>query len=337
VTEGRPDGDESAAEGAVAAGGGSGVLNFVAAVEPLPEASAPVEATMPKVVATAKVAVPSDGGTDTSPLSPSGTVVGRATVGAPVPESDLGPAKSKDPPEPAHAWGKQVLVGVLAVALAAIITLVLVASRPSGPLSLPLPPGMSAPMDGGAIPTPAGTDATGTAPGATAGPAGSGGAGSGSGTAGGAGPSGGSAGGAVPGGAVPGGAGPVSAGPVSPAPATQVGAAPPPAPEPLHAAYATVGQSGLLGLTGYDGQVTISNPGSVTVNGWTVTISLPSGEQVSQASGAGYTQSGTTVTFRPASGTASVSGHGSVRFTFGVTGLLAGPPTGCAIDGRPCG
>ncbi|OLB76542.1 MAG: hypothetical protein AUI14_18370 [Actinobacteria bacterium 13_2_20CM_2_71_6] len=97
-----------------------------------------------------------------------------------------------------------------------------------------------------------------------------------------------------------------------------------------------MGPAGLLGLTGYQGQVAISNPGQVTVSGWTVRITLPAGETVRDVSGASYTQSGSTVTFTPAGGTASVGAHGSVRFTFVVTGLLAAAPTGCSIDGRPC-
>jgi hypothetical protein len=106
--------------------------------------------------------------------------------------------------------------------------------------------------------------------------------------------------------------------------------------KPLTAGYETVAHTGLLGLTGYQGQVTINNPGQVTVSGWTVTISLPAGETVNGATGAAYSQHGTTVTFTPSGGTGTVPAGGSVRFTFSVGGVLAGDPTGCAIDGRSC-
>jgi hypothetical protein len=42
------------------------------------------------------------------------------------------------------------------------------------------------------------------------------------------------------------------------------------------------------------------------------------------------------VIFTPEDGAGAVSPGGSVVFTFDVPGLLAGEPTGCAIDGRPC-
>jgi hypothetical protein len=95
--------------------------------------------------------------------------------------------------------------------------------------------------------------------------------------------------------------------------------------------------TGLLGLTGYRGRITISNPGTEEVTGWSVTLSLPSGQRVDTAAGAEYRQRDSVVTFTPSGQTATVGPGGEVSFTFDVSGLLAGPPTGCAIDGRSCG
>jgi hypothetical protein len=254
---------------------------------------------------------------EAEPPRTSGRPIGRAAVRE--------PGTPDDPkPEPVTPWRKRVTVGLVLVALAVGLPVVLAATRPTGPVALPLPPGLATPITGGpgpfvplppdaATPDPSGTGA-GTGPG------------SGDPTAGGD------------------GGAPAPAGPAAPAadrtPAPAPGTSPPPVPapvaKPLTAGYETVARTGLLGVTGYQGQVTISNPGQVTVSGWTVTISLPAGETVNGATGAAYSQRGTTVTFTPSGGTGTVPAGGSVRFTFSVGGLLAGDPTGCAIDGRRC-
>jgi hypothetical protein len=75
----------------------------------------------------------------------------------------------------------------------------------------------------------------------------------------------------------------------------------------------------------------------VDVSGWRVVISLPDGSTASEADGADFDQDGTVVTFTPVGATVVVvAGGGSVAFTLVVEGLLAGQPTGCAIDDRPC-
>jgi hypothetical protein len=225
-------------------------------------------------------------------------------------------------PKPATPWRKRVTVGLVLVALAVGLPVVLAATRPTGPVALPLPPGLATPITGGPsafVPLPPGP--------ATPDPSGTG-AGTGDPTA-----PGGDGGAPAP--AAP--AAPTADRASAPAPGTS---APPPVPapvaKPLTAGYETVAHTGLLGLTGYQGRVTISNPGQVTVSGWTVTISLPVGETVNGATGAAYSQQGSTVTFTPSGGTGTVPAGGSVRFTFSVGGLLAGDPTGCAIDGRSC-
>jgi hypothetical protein len=116
--------------------------------------------------------------------------------------------------------------------------------------------------------------------------------------------------------------------PAAPAPAPA-----PPVASPLTAHYSTV-DSGLLGLAGYQGKVAVANPGTVPVTGWRVTLTLPDGS-VSGVKGAKAQRSGSTVTFTPLDA-GTVPGHASVSFTFQVDGLLAGPPSDCRIDGRPC-
>jgi hypothetical protein len=97
------------------------------------------------------------------------------------------------------------------------------------------------------------------------------------------------------------------------------------------------GQAGQVG--GYDGQVTIGNPGEVTVSGWNVTVTLSTdgpGEPTVTASGATAQSHGSTVTFTPTGDTRTVPAHGAVQFTFHVEALVGGQPTGCSIDGRAC-
>jgi hypothetical protein len=104
----------------------------------------------------------------------------------------------------------------------------------------------------------------------------------------------------------------------------------------LRASYARAANTGLLGLGGYRGEVTIRNEGAGAAPDWEVTLSLPAGLAVSSASGAEFAQDGALVIFTPEDGAGAVAAGGSVVFTFDVPGLLAGEPTGCAINGRSC-
>lgn len=122
--------------------------------------------------------------------------------------------------------------------------------------------------------------------------------------------------------------------PPSPTPESAT-SAPAPAAD-LHASYARAANTGLLGLGGYRGEVTIRNEGAGAARDWEVTLSLPEGLEVSGASGAEFAQDGVLVIFTPPEGAGAVPAGGSVVFTFDVPGLLAGEPTGCAIDGRSC-
>jgi len=105
---------------------------------------------------------------------------------------------------------------------------------------------------------------------------------------------------------------------------------------PLTATFTRSANTVPLGLTGYQGTVRIENPGGQAVDGWTVTIVLPGDNPVTRVKGAAVQQNGSTVVFTPAGGTGTVPAQGQVTFTFRVDGVLAGEPTGCDIDGRPC-
>lgn len=104
----------------------------------------------------------------------------------------------------------------------------------------------------------------------------------------------------------------------------------------LTARYATEGTD--LLVLGYRGSVTITNPGTAPVDGWTVTVTLPLlSLTVTDVTGATASQDGGAWTFVPSGGTGTVPAGGSVRIGFRVTGVTVAPqPTGCTIDGRPC-
>ncbi len=106
-----------------------------------------------------------------------------------------------------------------------------------------------------------------------------------------------------------------------------------PAVAPLTASYTA---ASVLNLLGYRATVTIKNPAGMAQTGWQIVFQLPAGETVIGATGAKYQQSGATATFTPADAGA-VAAHGSVQFTFDVTGIPMAPtPSPCTISGRPC-
>jgi hypothetical protein len=216
--------------------------------------------------------------------------------GTPAPDPDVSPRFTRG----------RVLVGLALLVVAVAAAAWLTATRSTGPVTLPLPSGMTPPGGAGVTREPGGGPAPGGPGVATPNPSNS-----------------------------PGASADASVGPSASPTASPPPTPPAPEPAPLSARYATVGQN-VLGLSGYTGQVRISNPGGAPVSGWQVVITLPDGATVADTSGARAQQRQGTVTFTPTDGTRDVDGGGTVEFTFDVTGLLAGPPTGCAIDGRPC-
>jgi hypothetical protein len=226
--------------------------------------------------------------------------------GTPTPDPDVSSEPADGPGAAPRFTRGRVLAGLLVLGLAVAAIAVLTATRKTGPVTLPLPSGVVPPsqsgdgtLGSGGGPAPTGPGVAPPNPVATRGAS--------------AGPS----------------AGPSVSPSESPPPTTSEPVA------PLTARYATIGQN-VLGLSGYTGQVRIANPGTGLVSGWQVVITLPNGATVANPSGAQAQQNRGTVTFTPTDDTRDVGGGASVEFTFDVTGLLAGPPTGCAIDGRPC-
>lgn len=103
---------------------------------------------------------------------------------------------------------------------------------------------------------------------------------------------------------------------------------------PLTASYKTVA---LLGLGGFDTEVTVRNPGPAVADRWTVVLTMPAVKTVENRSAAAVSmaQSGTEVTVTPL---ASLAADGSVTFTVRFPALLAlgQSITACTVDGVAC-
>jgi hypothetical protein len=123
---------------------------------------------------------------------------------------------------------------------------------------------------------------------------------------------------------------------VAPSPTPTDTPSPSPSPVPTLSAELTIQGTGPLGAAGYSGQLVIRNSGVAPASTWTLVLSLPDNETVVGANRAYYVQDGEYVTFTPASTTAPVPPNQSVTFTFDVDALLGEPPNGCAIDGHQC-
>ncbi|RAO59795.1 Cellulase [Micromonospora saelicesensis] len=88
---------------------------------------------------------------------------------------------------------------------------------------------------------------------------------------------------------------------------------------------------------GFTADVQITNTGSSAINGWTLTYSLPSGQQVTNAWNATVSQSGSTVTARNTGHNGSVAPGGTA--SFGYQGTLSGSyssPTSFSLNGATC-
>ncbi|HEY8474697.1 MAG TPA: cellulose binding domain-containing protein [Natronosporangium sp.] len=123
---------------------------------------------------------------------------------------------------------------------------------------------------------------------------------------------------------------PVSPPPTSPStsPSTAPTASPPPAPGGCTAEYRITSQW----QGGFQGGVRVTNPGSTTINGWTVRFSFPNGQQVTQFWAGEISQEGAEVSALPAAWNRILAPSASVEFGFlaswdGTTNQVPSPVT----------
>ncbi|KOX08716.1 chitinase [Micromonospora profundi] len=86
---------------------------------------------------------------------------------------------------------------------------------------------------------------------------------------------------------------------------------------------------------GWEGKYTITNGGSSTINGWNLVFDLPSGTALGSYWDALLTSAGQRHTFTNRSWNGSIAPGASVSFGFLASG--SGSPTGCQLNGAPCG
>ncbi|MDI1460541.1 SRPBCC domain-containing protein [Catellatospora sp. KI3] len=103
------------------------------------------------------------------------------------------------------------------------------------------------------------------------------------------------------------------------------------------AAYKTVA---LLGLGGFDTEVTVHNPGTLAADGWTVVLTMPADRAVENRSTGKVqsTQSGTQVTIVPVAAVRSLAPGADLTFSIRFPALLAvgQAAKGCTINGFAC-
>ncbi|BCY12350.1 endoglucanase [Actinoplanes sp. L3-i22] len=86
--------------------------------------------------------------------------------------------------------------------------------------------------------------------------------------------------------------------------------------------------------SGYQGEVTVTNPASSKIDTWTVELTLPAGSTVGQSWNATLTATGQTFRFTPAGWNATIAGGAATSFGFLVNGT--GRPTSCTVNGESC-
>ena len=112
------------------------------------------------------------------------------------------------------------------------------------------------------------------------------------------------------------------------------------------AAHATGGLTGLMAnfavtqtwSSGFEGDYTVTNNSNATVNSWSLTFTLPTGEAVTSAWNGTLSQSGSSYTITSPSW-ASPLAPGASADVVGMdisTGATQTPPQSCAINGLPC-
>lgn len=104
---------------------------------------------------------------------------------------------------------------------------------------------------------------------------------------------------------------------------------------PLNGSYRTVA---LLGLGGFDTEVTVRNPGDTAHEGWTVVLTMPDGTAVENRSTdlVKVEQKGAIVTITPVKPTVAPSGTLTFTVRFPAVLALGKAVKDCKIDGTPC-
>jgi alpha-galactosidase len=122
---------------------------------------------------------------------------------------------------------------------------------------------------------------------------------------------------------------PTTAAPTTAAPTTS----PPPSTAPCQVTYAITGQW----PDGFQGEVTIRNTGTAPVSGWSLRWSFANGQQINQAWGASYTQSGAQVTATNVSWNGTISPGAAVSFGF-ISSWSGGnaKPTDFTLNSQAC-
>ncbi|WP_112467423.1 cellulase family glycosylhydrolase [Streptomyces triticisoli] len=88
---------------------------------------------------------------------------------------------------------------------------------------------------------------------------------------------------------------------------------------------------------GFQGEITVRNTGTATVNGWTLGFAFPAGQTISNMWGGTPTQNGSSVTVAAASYTSTIPVNGSVAVGFTGTKLTTNPaPTAFTLNGTTC-
>ncbi|MFF0254219.1 cellulose binding domain-containing protein [Micromonospora zamorensis] len=112
---------------------------------------------------------------------------------------------------------------------------------------------------------------------------------------------------------------------------------PPTTPPPGGGASCAVKYTANSWGNGFTADVQVTNTGSSAINGWTLTYSLPSGQQVTNAWNATVSQSGSTVTARNVGHNGSIAPGGTA--SFGYQGTLNGSyssPSSFSLNGATC-
>ena len=133
---------------------------------------------------------------------------------------------------------------------------------------------------------------------------------------------------------------PVSPSPTTASPSPSVSPSASPSPSPSRTVTPTTppptGVPGTCSATyqlvnswqgGFQGQVTVQNNGSTTMNGWTVALALPSGVSLSQIWSGVSTGTSGNVTVKNASYNGTIPGNGSTVFGFVANGSSSPAPT----------